>query len=133
MKVIVTGSHSITDAAVVAKAIADSGFEITELICGGSQQQPNSGLERIGPGYTERGGVDDISWRWAEDNHVSAKIFPVRWKRYSHSANMVRNLEMARYADALVAIWDGSSPGTRNMIDTMKCLGKPVFAICHKP
>jgi hypothetical protein len=33
---------------------------------------------------------------------------------------------MADYADALVAVWDGSSPGTKNMINIMQRLDKPV-------
>jgi len=115
VKVIVAGSRSITDAAVVAKAIADSGFEITELVCGGAR------------------GVDGLGKLWAQGKDIPVVLFLALWKRHGRSAGAIRNLEMARYADALVAVWDGSSPGTRNMIDTMKSLGKPVFAICHKP
>jgi len=115
MKVIVAGSRSITDATVVAKAIADSGFEVTELVCGRAR------------------GVDTLGEQWAFKNRVPVRLFHAGWDRYGRSAGIMRNLQMAVYADALVAIWDGSSPGTRNMIDTMKCLGKPVFAVCHKP
>ncbi len=34
---------------------------------------------------------------------------------------------MAEYADALVAVWDGKSTGTGNMIQTMKDVGKPTY------
>ena len=34
---------------------------------------------------------------------------------------------MAQYADALVAVWDGVSPGTKGMILEMKKLKKLVF------
>lgn len=33
------------------------------------------------------------------------------------SAGFKRNSEMARYADGLIAIWDGRSNGTKHMID----------------
>jgi hypothetical protein len=36
---------------------------------------------------------------------------------------------MAEYADCLIAVWDGSSRGTKNMIDEMNKLKKPVFVI----
>ena len=34
---------------------------------------------------------------------------------------------MAEYGDALIAVWDGKSRGTQNMIDIMKAFGKPVY------
>jgi len=40
---------------------------------------------------------------------------------------MRRNREMARYAEGLVAIWDGPSRGTKDMIDAMFALKKPIF------
>ena len=39
----------------------------------------------------------------------------------------MRNREMAEYADALLAVWDGESKGTANMILEMHRMGKPVF------
>jgi threonine/homoserine efflux transporter RhtA len=115
MKVIVAGSRSITDATVVAKAIAGSGFEITELVCGRAR------------------GVDELGKLWAQERGIPVVLFLALWRRHGRSAGAIRNLAMARYADALVAIWDGESPGTRNMIDAMKILGKPVFVVCHRP
>lgn len=43
-------------------------------------------------------------------------------KQYNAKAGLDRNLLMAQNADALVAFWDGKSPGTKNMIDTAKNL-----------
>ena len=34
---------------------------------------------------------------------------------------------MAENAEALIAVWDGMSRGTKNMIDTAKSLGLRVF------
>lgn len=34
---------------------------------------------------------------------------------------------MAEYADVLIAIWDGKSNGTKNMIEEMQKLEKPVY------
>jgi hypothetical protein len=48
------------------------------------------------------------------------KSFPADWRLYGRSAGMIRNRQMANYADALLAIWDGRSPGTANMISLAK-------------
>jgi hypothetical protein len=47
--------------------------------------------------------------------------------KYGKSAGPIRNRAMAEYAGALIAIWDGSSRGTLNMIETAKKLELKVF------
>jgi hypothetical protein len=42
------------------------------------------------------------------------------------SCGLRLNIRTGQYADALIAIWDGKSRGTKNMIEEMKKLGKPV-------
>jgi hypothetical protein len=36
---------------------------------------------------------------------------------------------MAQNADALIAVWDGQSPGTKHMIDVAKARGLRVFVM----
>jgi hypothetical protein len=48
------------------------------------------------------------------------------WKRYGRSAGHRRNALIAVLADRLQAFWDGSSPGTRDVVDSFRRLGKPV-------
>lgn len=64
------------------------------------------------------------------------KVFPADWDRYGKKAGPVRNRQMADYllaarADhiALLAFWDGKSPGTRHMIKTARELGIKVFVV----
>lgn len=115
MKVIIAGSRNITDLKIVEEAIAASMFDITEVVCGDCR------------------GVDKLGEKWAKANGIPVKHFPAEWdnfdletvtvktnrwgKRYNAAAGFVRNSRMAEYADALIAIWDGQSPGTNNMID----------------
>lgn len=47
--------------------------------------------------------------------------------RYGLRAGMERNSQMEQAADALIAVWDGHSPGTWDMIHKMVCAAKPVF------
>lgn len=40
--------------------------------------------------------------------------------KHGKMAGPIRNLEMAKYADGLIAFWDGKSRGTRDMITKAK-------------
>jgi hypothetical protein len=65
-------------------------------------------------------GADSLGERFAQENNHPVKLFPADWNKYGKSAGPRRNAEMAKYADALVAFWDGQSRGTSNMIECAK-------------
>ena len=109
MRVIIAGSRSIEEFAEVAIAVEESGFNVTEVVSGKAR------------------GVDTLGEAWAEESEVPVKPFPADWKKRGNDAGKRRNTEMAEYADALVAVWDGVSTGTQNMIDQMRFRDKPVF------
>lgn len=108
MKVIIAGSRDITDRVIVAKAILESRFNFTEVVSGTAR------------------GVDRLGEIFACSKGYSVKKFPANWTEYGKAAGHIRNREMAQYADALLAVWDGKSRGTKNMIEEMEKLGKPV-------
>ena len=113
MKVIIAGSRDITDVQVVAEATREAhkaGIRITQVVSGGAH-----GVDRIGEYLAQ------------QTLHCRVARFIPDWNRYGKSAGYRRNAEMSRYADALVAVWDGSSHGTRHMIETMRSLGKLVY------
>lgn len=62
-------------------------------------------------------GADALGERYAREKGYSLKRFPADWNQYGRSAGPKRNRQMAQYADALIAFWDGVSRGTKNMID----------------
>ena len=109
MKVIIAGTRNITDKKAVEEAIKESGFEITELVCGMAR------------------GVDELGFDWAEANDISIRKFYPNWKKFYKAAGKVRNREMAFYADALIAVWDENSKGTKHMIESMSKLMKPFY------
>lgn len=112
MRVIIAGSRSVTSYELVARAIKLSGFHISEVV---------SGCAR---------GADQLGERWAERHHIPVKHFPADWARYGRPrAGHIRNEQMARYAEALVAVWDGESGGTKGMIAKAKRLGLRVFVL----
>jgi hypothetical protein len=98
MKVIIAGGRDITDYSIVKTAYVKSGFMATEIVSGGAR------------------GVDYLGEVLANNINISIKRFPADWNKYGKRAGPLRNLQMAEYADALVAVWDGESKGTANMI-----------------
>lgn len=109
MKVIVAGSRTITEMEHLEEAIQASGLAITEVVCG------------------EAAGVDRMGRHWAERNNIPVQSFPAAWERDRRMAGFERNVRMAEYADALIAVWDGWSTGTAHMIATMAAMGKPTL------
>ena len=120
MKVIIAGSRSIGDYDAVCKAIdaflLKSG-PITEVVSG------------------RAAGVDSLGEMYARQHNVPVKLFPPEWKKHGKKAGFLRNEEMADYADALIAVWDGASRGTQHMMDQMTKRGKPILysEIYHYP
>ena len=62
-------------------------------------------------------GADTLGETYAKEMGYSVKEFPAQWNEFGKRAGYIRNEEMAKYADACVAFWDGESKGTKHMID----------------
>jgi len=76
--------------------------------------QDQNDIEIVSGAYK---GADLLGERYAAERDHQIKQFPADWRRYGKSAGLKRNTEMAAYADALIAFWDGKSKGTKNMIE----------------
>lgn len=83
---------------------------ITEIVHGGNMQS-----------------ADFLGWLYANGRGIKVTVFPADWEKYGKRAGPIRNTEMANYGDGLVAIWNGVSPGTRNMSLLMKARNKPTL------
>ena len=113
MKTIIAGGRNLvgdTAKRLVREAVAESGWstQITEIVHGGARGIDSAADEVCSPLWT-------------------VKVFPADWNTHGKSAGAIRNRQMAEYADALIAIWDGETPGTRNMIETATKKGLKVF------
>lgn len=76
-------------------------------------------------------GADSLGEKWASENKIRTTIFPANWNKYGKSAGYKRNVQMADYADGLIAFWDGNSRGTKHMIDIAKEKGLEVHVISY--
>lgn len=135
MRVIIAGSRAIRDTYrepygsvpkihtenlhLVTEAVLESGFLITEGVVGGAP-----GVDRLG----------EIVLRGMRDpqtaNNIPVRVFRPEWRRrdgsFNPRAGFERNEAMAVFAKlgtgkhaggGLVAVWDGESHGTYDMID----------------
>ena len=110
MKTIIAGSRNINDYKLLQKVIAalPRWWHITEVVSGTAH------------------GVDRLGERWAYENGITVIKFPANWIKYGKSAGPRRNLEMGRYVapnGGLIALWDGTSSGTSNMIEVAHTVG----------
>lgn len=111
MRTIIAGGRGITDYGALLSAIEAArlfeGIVVTQVLSGGAV------------------GVDAMGERYAVETGLPpACRFPARWRdrdgTYNQSAGKQRNVEMAKEADALIAVWDGNSDGTEHMIETAR-------------
>lgn len=124
MRTIIAGSRDILDYNTVEAAINESGFEITEVVSGRAQ------------------GVDTLGEEWADNHGIDIQPFPADWdnletpgavikvnsygKKYNVKAGFDRNQVMADYAEALIAVTNGSG-GTDDMIKKARAGGLKLF------
>lgn len=69
--------------------------------------------------------VDYAAERMASRMKIPARVFHPDWGRYGKPAGPMRNEEMSHWCDALLAVWDGESPGTYDTIRRFKKKEKP--------
>lgn len=96
MKTIVAGSRTFNDYELLENTLKE--HEITEIVSGTAR------------------GADSLGEDYGIKYNIPIVKFPPNWDKYGKSAGYIRNLEMARYAEACIVFWDGKSKGSLNMI-----------------
>lgn len=74
-------------------------------------------------------GVDRLAEQYADLHRLSKYILRPRYELYGRAAPLRRNEQMVDMADAVIAVWDGSSKGTRYTIQYAKKTGKPITVV----
>ena len=86
-----------------------SKVEVTEIVSGGCR------------------GADYGGELWAQKNKIKVIKFPVDWNKYGKIAGLIRNAEMAVYADCLVLFPGGK--GSTNMLEIAKEFNLDIYKI----
>ena len=113
-RVIICGSRSITDYALVESIIENSGFNIGTVVSGCAD------------------GVDTLGEMYAQINNIPIDPYPVLkedQKRYGYKlAPKRRNSRMVANADGVIAIHNGSS-GTMDCVEKARYAGLSVCEV----
>jgi hypothetical protein len=109
MRTIVAGCRWGVEYADVVEAVENCGWTPSLIISGGAA------------------GVDAHGEHYAISRGIPFEVYPADWKKHGLSAGPIRNSEMTKHADSLVAIWDGESPGTKNMVTVARKMGLKIY------
>jgi len=78
-------------------------------------------------------GADKLGEKFAEKYNLKLERFPANWDKFGKSAGYKRNQHMSTFAKedngVLIAFWNGSSKGTKHMIDIANKDGLKVFVV----
>lgn len=120
MRTIIAGSRTINVKAWFIQDLLEH-FDIlkkTDVIVSGGAE----GIDKCGEFFA-------LDIKTMDGTEIAVKQFPADWDKHGKSAGVIRNKQMAEYADMLLLIWDGESKGSANMKLEMKKLGKPVYEV----
>lgn len=109
MKVAVIGSRGLTVDNLGDYLPPD----VTEIISGGAR------------------GVDACAAAYAKAHGIKLTEFLPQYKTYGRNAPLKRNLQIIEAADLVLAFWDGTSRGTKFVIDRCRSMEKSI-KIYHK-
>ena len=89
----------------------------------GSRKIDNVNLENYVPEETDEiisggaVGVDTLAKEYAKLHGLRLTEFLPEYERYGRAAPLVRNVEIIKAADIVLAFWDGKSAGTKHVIE----------------
>jgi hypothetical protein len=139
VNVIIAGSRTIGSPRILAMVIDEVRWPITRVFSGMADEN-NPGrrsVDMLGVDWANRHGIPYTPFRanWDDISRPGAIVrYRADGKPYDAAEGHRRNRRMAEAgADALIFLWDGTSPGTRSMFDIMLSMNKLVYGrITHK-
>lgn len=113
MKVVIAGGREFDDWTYFAgyMSVLPTWLDITEVVSGGAR------------------GADALGEEFAYIHNIKLTVFPADWETHKRAAGPIRNEQMAKYADGVIAFWDGKSSGTKNMISVAAKYKKWVYCV----
>lgn len=114
----IIGSREFNDYELLKKHIdtfvSDSKITITKIVSGGAI------------------GADKLGEEYAKENEIPIQIFYPNWNKYGKRAGILRNYDIIKSCDIVIAFWNGISKGTKHSIDISKKMGKKCIIINYK-
>ena len=102
MRIIVCGSRSFAD------------FDLLKHTLDRLTRKLDKGKLVILSGHAQ--GADRLGEQWAFERAINREVYHANWDKHGEAAGPIRNQEMVENAGALVAFWNGTSAGTKDVI-----------------
>lgn len=110
MNLAIIGSRSFDNYGFLKKEvktfIEENFLEITRIISGGAK------------------GADTLAEIYALEFDIPVTVIPALWDVHGKKAGYLRNVDIIENSDAVIAFWDGQSPGTQHSINIAKSKNK---------
>jgi len=74
-------------------------------------------------------GADSLAERFAEDYNIPTTVIKPDWKKYGKRAGFIRNTDIVKKSDVIVAFWDGVSKGTGDSLEKAKFYKKTTIIV----
>lgn len=110
MKIAIIGSRNLT----VKDLKQYLPENVTEIVSGGAA------------------GIDSCAREYARTNGMKLTEFFPNYEKYGRRAPIIRNDLIIDYADMVLAFWDGSSRGTKYVIESCKKKNKKIAVFVKK-
>lgn len=114
MKLAIIGSREFNDYELLQTTLERYKDKINIVVSGGAR------------------GADSLGERWAKDNNKKTLIFPADWDKYGKRAGYIRNEDIIKNSDCVIAFWNGISKGTKHSIDLASKFDKPIKIVYIK-
>ena len=84
-------------------------------------------IEKIVSGGAK--GADSLAARYAKENKIELLEFLPDWEKNGKAAGFIRNKQIVKESDIVIAFWDGTSHGTAHSIRLAKKMKKQLTVI----
>lgn len=120
MKLAIIGGRDFGDYDLLRRTISRHFWEfgnpfflVTEIVSGGAK------------------GADSLGTRFAREQDLKLTEYLPDWEKYGKRAGFIRNEDIIKNSDFVLAFWDSVSKGTGNSLSIAKRLKKPTLIIYY--
>lgn len=107
MKLAIIGSRTFNDYNLLVSTLEQYKSKITLVVSGAAK------------------GADSLGEKWAIKNNIKTLIFPADWEKYGKRAGFIRNEDIIKNCDCVIAFWDRISKGTAHSLSLCEKYNKP--------
>jgi hypothetical protein len=108
MKIAIIGSRDFYNYKLIIKTLEPYKSKISLIVSGAAK------------------GADSLGEKWAIDNKIQTLIFPADWEKHGKRAGFIRNEDIIKNCDGVIAFWNGISKGTAHSLSLAEKYNKPV-------